>query len=268
MPQVMQVTETTKIRTPKFIMPDGVAFSSNPIEFEIEHNLDHRADPIKNLDDIIRISDYFVERKMWKYNLMFIMGINFGLRIGDLLKLRVGNIITEDFEYRVPIEIREQKRRKTRKLYVNEAVSEAFGLYLSHKKTVDLNDYLFEGYRPHTQMTRQSVDKCLRKVKANLNLPYNCGTHIFRKTFSYWVLATAEDKQRSLYYLQKILNHSDSTTTLFYAGITDDEIFKINMSLNLGIRVGNVLNPGQVFDMEKKSEILESSPFFQTAYEL
>lgn len=249
---MMQTPPQMKI--PQFIMPDGVSFSSNPISFELEHNMEHRADPIKNPDDIIRISDYYIENRMYQYNLMFIMGINFGLRIGDLLNLRIGNIIDENFEYRFPIEIREQKRKKPRKLYVNKAVDEAFSLYISHKREVDLNEYLFVGRKRTDKMTRQNVDLRFRKTNAALNLPYNCGTHMLRKTFSYWVLMTAEDKQRALYYLQKLLNHSSATTTLFYAGITDDEIMRINMNLNLGFKAAEFLDPKSVFEMEGLSE--------------
>ena len=77
---------------------------------------------------------------------------------------------------------------------------------------------------------------------------------MLRKTFSYWVLMTAEDKQRALYYLQKLLNHSSATTTLFYAGVTDDEIMRINMNLNLGFKAAEFLDPKSVFEMEGLGE--------------
>lgn len=249
--QAISCSKNTHMPAPRFIVPDGVKFTSNAIGFGIETELDHKADPIKDIHDIMRVSNYLIERHMYQFNLMFIMGINFGLRIGDLLELRIGNIIDESLEYRFPIEIRERKRGKPRKLYVNQAVDEAFSLYISHKQEVDLNEYLFVGRNNTTPMSRQNVDKRLRKIKADLNLPYHCGTHIFRKTFSYWVLMTASDRQRALYYLQKILNHSSATTTLFYAGITDDEIMRINMNLNLGFENTDILDTNSVFRMEE-----------------
>lgn len=265
MEQCCNAISSMTIQAPRFIVPDGVQFSQNPISFEVESELDHRADPIKNPDDIIRISDYFIENRLYQFNLMFIMGINFGLRIGDLLRLRIGNIIDENLEYRFPIEISEQKRGKPRKLYVNQAVDEAFSLYISHKKSVDLNEFLFAGKGQTVSMTRQNVDKRFRKTKAILNLPYRCGTHMLRKTFSYWVLMTAEDKQRALYYLQKLLNHSNSTTTLFYAGITDDEIMKINMNLNLGFKNPKILDTNSIFGMEENTSMNLKSPNIGTA---
>lgn len=236
MSDIVRFETETRQFVPRFIAPSGMNLLSEPIAFDVIEQADHRADPIKNLEHIQMIRDYLVSKERYRDNLLFIMGINFGLRIGDLLKLRVGNIINENLEYRFPIQIQEQKTGKPRKVFVNQAVDDAFALYVENRFNVSLNDYLFTGSNGNTPMRRQSVDRIFRQIMRELDLPYNSGTHMFRKTFAYWTLKISPDRQRALYMLQKMLNHSSSTTTLFYAGITDDEILSTSLSLNLGYK--------------------------------
>ena len=50
-------------------------------------------DPIKDINDINRILDYFLSHGQYRNLLLFTMGINFGLRCGDLLKLKFGQAV-------------------------------------------------------------------------------------------------------------------------------------------------------------------------------
>ena len=43
--------------------------------------VEHSAEPIKSMDDIIRISQFLIGQKRFRDNMLFIVGINFGLRI-------------------------------------------------------------------------------------------------------------------------------------------------------------------------------------------
>lgn len=49
---------------------------------------EHAAEPIKNMEDIIRVSQYLIGGKRFRDNMLFIVGINFGLRVSDLRMLR------------------------------------------------------------------------------------------------------------------------------------------------------------------------------------
>ena len=238
------VSTPLKLRPPQFYMPEHTLVVQTQMEEPALTAVDHKADPIKSIEDILLIRDYLHGQNRYRDQLLFIMGINFGLRISDLLRLRVGDILTPELEYRLPVVVREGKTGKARKLYVNQAIHEAFSDYIASLGALDLNALLFQGYKGKP-MCRRNADYLLRGIMDDLNLPYNCGTHMLRKTFAYWTLKTARDKQRALYYLQKTLNHSSATTTLFYAGITDDEIMETSMNLNLGYR--SVLDPEAVF---------------------
>ena len=47
------------------------------------------AEPIKDKEDIRRISEYLVEQGRYRDNMLFIVGINVGLRVSDLIELRM-----------------------------------------------------------------------------------------------------------------------------------------------------------------------------------
>lgn len=223
----------------------------------------HAAEPIKNMEDIYRITDYLVEKKRYRDNLLFIMGINFGLRCGDILKMQVGHVIDPSGHLKEEILLREEKTDKLRKVYMNETVANALKLYLSGKQ-IDLNDYLFPSYSHNnsdayydaiadkertdgkkyeinggkgTAISVDSAGRILRHlINTELNIPIHAGTHCMRKTFAYHTIMNAPDRARAVEFLQMLLNHSSQSITLRYAGITDDEIRNAYCNLNLGGR--------------------------------
>ena len=57
---------------------------------------EHAAEPIKSMDDIIHISKYLISQERYRDNMLFIVGINFGLRVSDLRVLRFSNLINDN----------------------------------------------------------------------------------------------------------------------------------------------------------------------------
>ena len=66
---------------------------------EISNELasEHTSEPIKDMTDILRISEFLIQEKRFRDNMLFIVGINFGLRVSDLRKLRFSHLINENF---------------------------------------------------------------------------------------------------------------------------------------------------------------------------
>lgn len=202
----------------------------------------HAAEPIKSLEDIQYISQYLIDRRRYRDNLLFIAGINLGLRCGDLLQLKFGHLIGDDGNYKDKIVLREQKTQKIREAWLNDAVYDAMDLYLADMGQVDLNEYLFRGVgnRSKNSGKPMRVDTCEKLLKKIVNeecgLDVHASTHMLRKTFSYHIIMTAPDRPRAVEFLQKILGHSSPAITLAYAGITDSEISESYKNLNLGGR--------------------------------
>ena len=210
----------------------------------VESVEEHDSEPIKNIEDIIRISDYFISKGKYRDNMLWIVGINFGLRASDLLRLKVYDLIDENYSFRESISILEKKTANTRKVKknrmvtINKAVMDAVLLYLEHVPC-KLDDYLFRsesnnGSNKNVPMARKSVERVLKEAKKELGLPQRIATHTMRKTFGYHQMVMGGNDQRRLLLLQKMFGHSSAMQTLSYIGITQDEITEAYLNLNLG----------------------------------
>ena len=208
---------------------------------------EHAAEAIKNMDDIWKVSNYLIENHRYRDNMMFIVGINFGLRVSDLRLLRFSNLINDNLTFKDSFPVFETKTRKTRKrkmnryITINNAVIEAVTLYLENKPGVCLSDYLFRsestsGTDCGRPLERTTFDKILKKIAKECDLNIHMSTHTLRKTFAYWVMVRGGNDQRRLLLLQKIFGHSSPEQTLQYIGISRDEIAEAYRELNLGSR--------------------------------
>ena len=222
-----------------------VKLTDDEFEVDTSSTVSHAAEPIKRIEDICSVQDYLIKEKRYRDNLLFTCGINFGLRVSDLLTLKVGHLITEDGStYRDKIVLTEQKTGKRRVVYMNDAVMDAADLYFADittkEEAISLNDYLFHSLSTkqkgiNAPLDRKSVERILKEViNDRCGLDVHASTHCLRKTFAYQVIMNAKDRTRAIEFLQKMFGHSSQAITLRYAGITDEEIRETYQSLNLG----------------------------------
>ena len=206
---------------------------------------EHSAEPIKSLDDIYRVSSYLIEQGRYRDNMLFIVGINFGLRVSDLKMLRFSDIINPNFTFKDSFPVFEKKtrntrlRKKNRYVTINSAVVEAVTIYLEHTPGVCMSDYMFRsesnrGKNQNNPLSTQAIDLILKGIARDLGLTNRMSSHTLRKTFCYWMMVRGHNDSRRLLLLQQMLNHSSPIQTLTYIGITGEEIEEAYRSLNLG----------------------------------
>jgi len=179
-------------------------------------------DPIRNDKDIQRI------KKLLSSNtrdlLIFTMGINNGLRISDLLNLKVSQV--KNLEIGQVVSIKEKKTGKKNFLMVNKGVYSVLVDYLKGKEDIKDTDYLFQSRKgKNSPLTVSSVNRMVKEW--TYGLTGNYGTHSLRKTFGYI--------QRTKYgvsfeVLCKRFNHSNPSTTMRYLGIQSKEVNDILMN--------------------------------------
>ena len=223
-----------------------IAPAAEDTSYEIAN--EHTSEPIKSVDDIYAISEWFLSRGRYRDNMLFIVGINFGLRISDLLTLRFSHLIDEQFRFKTTFPILEKKTKKTRTIKknryitINDAVIDAVTLYLENTPNVRLSDFMFKGESNrcgkdnNKALTRKSADRVLKEVGEALGLSIHVATHTLRKTFAYHQMVMSGNDPRKLLLLQKMFGHSTSAMTLDYIGITGEEIEDAYLQLNLGSR--------------------------------
>jgi len=215
---------------------------------------EHAAEPIKSMDDIMRISQYLIDNKRWRDNMLFIVGINFGLRASDLRMLRFSNLINDNCTFKDSFPVFEKKTRNTRKrkknryITINTAVIEAVTLYLENTPGVSLSDYMFKSEASNSSgenvpIAVRSIEWVLKRAAKDLGLNIHVATHTLRKTFCYHQMLMSHNDSRKLLLLQKMLGHSSPAQTLDYIGITAEEIEEAYRELNLGsVRYNYLIN--------------------------
>lgn len=222
---------------------------------------EHAAEPIKSMDDILKISRYLIASGRYRDNMLFIVGINFGLRVSDLRMLRFSNLINDNLTFKESFAVFEQKTRNTRKrkknryITINTAVIEAVTLYLQHTENVSLSDYMFRslsnrGGNLNEPLSNKSIDRILKGFAVDLDLNIKMSTHTLRKTFCYHQMLMSHNDSRKLLLLQKMLGHSSPAQTLDYIGITSEEIDEAYKKLNLGSITSNYLVDSDILETE------------------
>lgn len=176
--------------------------------------------PIREVKDIEAIKKLISANI--RDSLLFTMGINNGLRIGDLLKIKVSDV--RDLRQNEVLQITEQKTGKKNVLMINKVTHKILKQYLDERKPLD-DAYLFKSRKGDNKpLSVEAVNSKIKSWCKAINLKGNYGTHSLRKTFGYI--------QRTKYgisgdILCKRFNHSSFAVTMRYLGITDSEINSI-----------------------------------------
>ena len=169
--------------------------------------------------------------------MLFLVGINLGIRASDLCGLRYSFFLESDGSFKEFYSLQPKKTKKTGKyvkLFFNETVKKAITEYIKEYPIEDINDYLFES-RKGGHITEISLGRIIKDTAEEVGIDKNICSHSLRKTFGFWAWHNAEDKNKALVVLQKIFNHSDTATTAKYIGITNDEMSDVFNSLDLGL---------------------------------
>ncbi|EJE7236592.1 tyrosine-type recombinase/integrase [Clostridium botulinum] len=168
-------------------------------------------EPIRDTQKVRDIQEWLKRTNERNY-ILFITGVYTGLRISDILKLKVKDVKDKRFIY-----LREKKTSKQNIIEINKLLEKEYKWYCLNK---ELDEYLIK--------SREGVNKSLSRVRAyeiikNVGKDFgvsNLGTHTLRKTFGYHYYKQTKDVAT----LMKIFNHSDPSITLRYIGIIQDEI--------------------------------------------
>jgi integrase len=246
-------------------LKQSITFNAEEKPVELKACNEHTCEPIKDVSTLRSVSQYLVGKGRYRDNMIFILGINFGLRVSDLQQLRFAHILNQDLTFKESFPILEKKtentrtKKKNRYVTINSAVMDAVELYLEHNPNCSINDYLFrsEGNRGKNSgkpLSPRSFENIIKNIKDELKLPEKLCTHSLRKTFGYHQMAMSNFSNEKLLLLQEMFGHSSVSITLKYIGITQDEILKECKKLNLGSNYdySSVLN----------SEAISSTPAY------
>lgn len=170
-------------------------------------------EPIRDSRIVEDIANYFRKTNERNY-IMFLCGIYTGLRISDILNLRVRDVKNRNY-----IIMRERKTGKQRNIEINPLLKREFANYVDSKNP---DEYLFKSRQNFNKpITRSMAYRILKDVAERFKLE-SIGCHTLRKTFGYHFYQQTKD----VVTLQRIFNHSHPGVTLRYIGIEQEAINK------------------------------------------
>lgn len=190
-------------------------------------------------DKHIEEADTDSHRQIARRNkMMFLIGINLGIRVSDLCDLRYSFFYGNNGEFKDCYSLQPKKTKKTKKfvkLYFNQAVKKAISDYVEDYPIEDMNEYLFKSRKGSGHITETSLGRIVKDTAEEAGIERNINSHSLRKTFGRFIWHNAVDKNKALVTLQTIFNHSSPAITSRYIGLTDDEVSEVFNDLNLGI---------------------------------
>lgn len=177
-----------------------------------------RVDPIKNKSTVVKIINE-LEKESERNVILFKIGIYTGLRIKDILKLKVKNINGNT------LEIQQSKTKKYKRIQLNDDLRNSLKKYIEGK---DKEEYLIKSRKGLNEpLSYTQAYRIIKKAVKKTRLKGNYGTHSLRKTYGY---ALYENNDLSI--VQGALDHDNQVTTLKYIGVTEEEINKATMNIN------------------------------------
>lgn len=172
--------------------------------------------PIRDKQKIKEMKTELKKRGTRDY-LLFITGINTGLRISDIIKLKVEDVMNYDRTPKSHIDLIEEKTGKRKVFKINDILAKEFYEYT---KNMEMTQYLFPSRKGNGHIGRIQAYRILNEVANKIGIQ-EIGTHTLRKTFGYHFYY---DNGKDIAMLQQLFNHSSPSITKRYIGISQDEI--------------------------------------------
>lgn len=145
--------------------------------------------PIRSKEKIEQMKEELKKKGTRDY-LLFVFGINVGLRISDILKLRVKDVLNYDRTVKTHIEILEEKTKKYKRFKINNMLVDELGKYT---KNMNMDEYIFKSRNGKNKpITRVRAYIILNKTGERVGID-EIGTHTLRKTFGYWFYKKTKD---------------------------------------------------------------------------
>lgn len=170
--------------------------------------------------------------------LLFVIGINLGIRASDLRSLKWNFFFEEidgEIKFRDYYSIQPKKtKNKYVKLFFNQTVKKAIESYTSYYPVQDLDSFLFPSRKGDEPILERSMCRIIKDAASDAGIKQNIGSHSLRKTFGFWCWHNASNPDKALVLLQQIFNHSSTQITLRYIGVLHEEMEDMFDSIELG----------------------------------
>lgn len=164
---------------------------------------------------------------------LFLLGLNIGTRISELLALNVGDV----WQYEKPVSILELKKaitkgKKTRQIPLNDQAKEVITELITWKKSQGESLFptvpLFVSRKGNKRLSRFGAHRIFKDSFQSSECSGKVSTHSLRKSFAKALLVSGNN----LRAIQILLGHTSLATTEKYLAVSPDELSKAVNSLS------------------------------------
>lgn len=179
---------------------------------------------IKQINAIKR----YLKRHSERDYVLFVFGINTGLKITEFLDIRVGDVCESDDSIRDFFSLPYKETKLPKEVYLNHKVKNAVIHYIQENQLGN-DDYLFQSAKTKKPITRQQAYRIIHNAAEAVGIKGKIGTNSMRKTFGFH----AYKRGVAISLLQKHFHHATPSETLKYLGISKEEQLKTEIDVNL-----------------------------------
>ena len=192
---------------------------------------------LDSYNDIKKINDYLLENKRWNIYLLFVLNMNAGRRIGDILNAKWCDM----FEYKVDKDgnpiwdkwnikkfwcLKEGKTKKNKDVKLNKAVKYAFNIFFEKETAFEkcektYNDYIFKqlhGTHKGNVLTQEGYRLILKKVKKESGLEEEIRSHSMRRGLCTLSIENHPNDPKAKTIMMSMYNHSSEAMQAHYTG--------------------------------------------------
>jgi integrase/recombinase XerD len=144
-----------------------------------------------------------------------------GLRVNEAANLKIGDIDSK----RMMIKVR-GKGSKDRYTLLGERT---LGILRSYWKEYQPTSYLFPSIKKENPLDKSTIGKIFKKSADLSKIQKKASPHTLRHSFATHLLECGAD----LYYIQRLLGHSSSSTTTIYLHVAKRDVVKIKSPIDL-----------------------------------
>jgi len=167
------------------------------------------------------------------HELLLNLSVDLMLRGGDLLRLRVSDVLTESGTVKSEVKIKQQKTKKTTlSISLSKNSINVIKKYIVGR---DMDDFVFRSQFSHFTNKPLSIFQYSRIVKKwmgehlGLDDVSSFSTHSLRKTKS----SVIYQKTQSVEIVRRLLGQSSVTATSAYLGIEDSDALEVARNINI-----------------------------------
>jgi len=173
---------------------------------------------VLSVREVVRLLDAFANPK---HRLMALVLYSAGVRVGELVQLRIEDLDVE----RGLIRVRNGKGAKDRYTLYSQQLADTVAMY---RKLYAPSAYLFTGRRNDRPISTRTVQKVLSGAARRAGLEKHVTPHTLRHSFATHLLEQGVDMR----YIQELLGHASSRTTEIYTHVTQPALLRIRSPLD------------------------------------